>query len=379
MLGFFDRRNKKDNTEMGDIDEFNNENTDDMLGDDDVYFDDDIYDEPDNSSGGMFDDGVYGDDDVYSDYTEMTDEVGIEDDAYHQTEQEEEVDRSEIHIDNKKMKVVIDSIAARGNTIAVTGCGGAGTSTIAENLANTLCNMGYSVLVVDLDTMQRAQSYVSLDNYRSMLQDEENLKLAINNNRMDMISLVRRNYSLLTIGMAADGYPVSKVIEQDKLAMFISNVKSNYNFVIYDTKYSDLINPLKSLIVNADNILMVIDSSNWGVLKTLNEICNTEDEKVLDILFGKSQIVFNKYRGFNRLMGKRTKIGRKTTEEMDSIVQDLTGMDIGYYFSDLDVIGIIKDDPEIEKYWCTKKRYSDTKVGREIFSKIIYNMMIRNR
>ena len=56
----------------------------------------------------------------------------------------------------------MESFASRGNGIVVTGCRWDWSKHyIALNMANFIASIGYSVIIVDMDTKHRAQSYMS--------------------------------------------------------------------------------------------------------------------------------------------------------------------------------------------------------------------------
>ena len=83
------------------------------------------------------------------------------------------------NLNDRQIRDTLDAFANRGNSILVTGCGGCGTSTIALNLANIINRLGYTVLLVDLDTENKTQSYISKDNFDCLEAESAGLMAAV--------------------------------------------------------------------------------------------------------------------------------------------------------------------------------------------------------
>ena len=103
---------------------------------------------------------------------------------------------------SKATKALIP-FSKRGTSICVTGFGGSGTSTIAYNLANIICQLGFTVLLVDLDVNGRTQNYIAKPCYEGMETDGANLRAAINSSTgiSSQVSLVKVGFHLLTMGI----------------------------------------------------------------------------------------------------------------------------------------------------------------------------------
>lgn len=277
-----------------------------------------------------------------------------------------------------QIKNSIQPFAARGNTILVTGCGGCGTSTIAFNLANIVAQLGYKVLLVDMDTKGRTQSYISKLCYDSMEPESANLMAAVNssNGLKTLPSIVKQGFHLLTMGLGTDTAPVNELLHKEKLARFSNTAKTDYNFVIYDIPFDSASGFLSELVYMADNLVLVTEASNWGITKTLINMCNIESDNVEKTMFSRVQLVFNKYRNLNKLLGRKVKTGVDITKVMDQTVLELTGEDTGYHFEDLHIAGIINDDPDFENGWFETVQYSDTKKGQEIFLELLEHIVL---
>lgn len=277
-------------------------------------------------------------------------------------------------------KVIEDlkPFAARGNSIVVTGCGGCGTSTLAYNLANIASRIGYSVLLVDMDTEGRTQSYISKSNYDCISPDSSNLMSAVNSSTgiNNYTSIARPGLNLLTMGMGSDTAPVSELIHKEKISRFMNLAKTSYNFIIYDIPFQAATGFLSEMVYMADNIVLVTDASNWGVTKTLISMCNIASPDIQDTMFNRAQVVFNKYRRLNKVFGKKVKSGNDILVEMDKKVFDLLGEDIGLHFESMRIAGIVNDDPEMEDAWYSDVQYSDTAKGQQIFLKLLHDILM---
>lgn len=278
----------------------------------------------------------------------------------------------------QKVKDALKPFAARGNSIVVTGCGGCGTSTVAHNLANMVCQLGYTALLVDMDTKGRSQSYMSRAAYENMDSDGANLMAAVNssNGINTHFSVIRQGLHLLTMGLGADTAPVDELLHKEKISRFVNLAKSSHNFVIYDVPFDDATNFLSDLTYTADNLVVVVDTSNWGIVKAMLNICNISSEDMQDVVFKRTQLVFNKLRNLHKVMGNKIKTGVDILRVMDKQVLDLIGDDPGFHFENLKISGIINDDPNIEDCWFEEVQYSDSKRGQQVFLELLYNIVM---
>ena len=269
--------------------------------------------------------------------------------------------------------------AARGNSIVVTGCGGCGTSFIAYSLANIINQLGYTVLLVDMDTQGKTQSYITKSNYDSMEVEDAKLMSAINssNNLSSYETIVKQGFHLLTMGMGSDTAPVKDILHKEKLSRFVNISKTSHNFIIYDIPFSDATDFLAEITYTADNLVLAIDASNWGIAKTMLSVCNISIEDMQDTVFNRAQIVFNRYRNLTKLFGRKVRTGNDITKVMDSKVQELIGEDPGFHFEDMLIAGIINDDPDIENGWYEDISYSDTRKGQEVFVELVEHIILK--
>ena len=277
------------------------------------------------------------------------------------------------------VKNELKPFAARGNSIVVTGCGGCGTSTVAYSLASIVSQLGYTVLLVDMDTEGRTQNYISKENYDSMEPDGANLMSAVNssNGINTHISVVRQGFHLLTMGIGTDTAPVNELLHKEKISRFVNLAKTSHNFVIYDIPFASAVGYLSEITYMCDNLVLVTDASNWGVTKTMLNVCNIASDDMQDTVFNRAQFVFNRYRNLYKVLGKKVRTCLDITKVMDQKVAELIGDDPGFHFEDLHIAGIINDDPDIEQGWFEGVQYADTKKGQNIFLELIERIVLK--
>lgn len=287
---------------------------------------------------------------------------------------------SRINLNAKQIRATLDAFANRGNSILVSGCGGCGTSTMALNLAKVINALGYTVLLVDLDTKNKAQSYISKSNFECIEPDSAGLLAAINSSSgiNAHIAIVDTGFHLLTMGMGSDSFELSKKVQREKIGRFINLAKTSHNFVVYDIPFDTAINFGKDFTYMADNIVLTVDCSNWGISKLMLNMCNIEDEDMYETLFNRGQLLFNRYRALNKVMGRKVKTAMDITKVMDYKIRDLLGDDPGYYFQSMHICGLINEDPRFEDGWFSATQYSDTQVGYKMFTEILKNIVLKS-
>lgn len=284
-----------------------------------------------------------------------------------------------LDINRAQMRSLLDAFANRGNSILVTGCGGCGVSTIALNLATIINNLGYTVLLVDLDTKNKAQSYISKGNFDSLEADSAGLLAAINSTSgiNAHTAIVQTGFHLLTMGMNSEPFEINKLVQKDKIARFINLAKNSHNFVIYDAPFDVATGFGKDFTFMADNVVISIDCSNWGITKAMLSMCNIEDADMQETIFNRGQLLFNRYRAMHKVMGRKVKTAMDITRVMDYKVRELEGDDPGLYFQQMHICGLINEDPKFENGWYDNIQYADTPAGSKIFVEILKNIVLK--
>lgn len=267
----------------------------------------------------------------------------------------------------------MESFASRGNTIVMTGSGGTGTSILALNMANAISKLGYSVIIVDMDTKHRAQSYMSKEAYNALEPDTSDLISAINSGAPveRFAKIIRPGIHLLSLWMGGDCVKASEVINKDKITRFMNYIKTSYNFAIYDMTFEDATGFLQDIMFTADNIVNVVDSSNWGITKFMLDYCNIQYEDVQEAMFNRTELIFNKFEDIDTIMGRKVKKLTDILRILDDKVVDLTGVDSGLYFSNMHIAGAVKYNRMFEDNWYNNKWVSDSKEGKERFIRLV--------
>ena len=282
-------------------------------------------------------------------------------------------------VDVKYIKQQLKPFASRGNSIVVTGCGGCGTSVVAYNLANIINQLGYSVLLVDMDTEGRTQSYISKTNYDSMEPEGANLMSAVNssNGISAQEAIVKQGFHLLTMGLGTDTAPVNELLHKEKISRFVNLAKTSANFVVYDIPFNSATGFLSEVTYMSDNLVLVADASNWGLTKMMLNVCNIGLDDMQDTIFSRAQLVFNRYRNLTKVLGRKVRTGVDITKALDLKVQELIGEDPGFHFEDLHIAGIINDDPDFENGWFDNVQYTDTNKGQAIFLELLEHIILK--
>lgn len=273
------------------------------------------------------------------------------------------------------------AFANRGNSILVTGAPGAGTQTIAYQLANVLRLMNYSVLLVDFDTVGRSQSYITEANYNATDPDENKLAQAVNSSQGISKHLIvpSQNLHLLDLGLALDSKPLEEMIQKNRVMKFANSAKNGHNFVIYDAPFEAATGHLDDLTTMQDNIVIVSDASTWGSMKTLLYMMNIGDDTVLETMFNKSQILFNRYRGYPKILDQKIRNPQDILKAMDKQVEKLVGTDIGYQFQQMHCCGSLGYIDKFEEGWLgkDKQQYTATRDGQAVFVEILKNIVLK--
>lgn len=281
-----------------------------------------------------------------------------------------------------QLKSILDALSVKGTSIVVTGASGSGVSTIAANLANTLVKLGYAVLLVDMDTKNRAQAYMSKDAYEIVHSngiDNASLRLALNNPHLGVgryVNIISPAFHVLTMGLAGDIIEDDKLAEKSKLIRFSNIAKSSYQFIIYDIPFDKAVSYCSDIVCSADNIIMTVDSSNWGVMKALLAMSNIDDAAMQKAMFTRAQICFTKYIPKDKIIGYKAKSLLDILTNMDKLIEDLLGDCAEYRFEDMQICGVAMYDDLYDKCWFSQNYYSDYEVGYITMIKLINNMYI---
>ena len=162
-----------------------------------------------------------------------------------------------------------------------------------------------------------------------------------------------------------------------KLTRFYNSSRKGNQFIIFDVPFDYATSYLSDITNLVDNLVLVIDSSIWGEGKALIKMCNLDDSGMMELMFNKAQIVFNRDIGMHRFMDKTVKNGYDILRAMDDQVFELQGEEYGIKFENMLISGIIPYDNDIIQSWYNTTAYSDTAKGSKIFLQLVENIILR--
>lgn len=79
----------------------------------------------------------------------------------------------------------------------------------------------------------------------------------------------------------------------------------------------------------------------------------------------------------NRLFGNKINKLDNIPKLMDKQMFELLGRETGLNFKDMDIAGLINEDPKFEYGWYEKVQYSDTTEGMDMFIELLKNIVLR--
>lgn len=285
--------------------------------------------------------------------------------------------------DTQKLQTILNTFRNRGSSLVVTGTPCSGVSTLVFNLANIVSDLGYTVLIVDMDTVNRTQAYMSKTAYESVHSlDPENASLkqalnASNGGISKYASIIKPGFHVLTMGLGGDIVTGEKLAPKQKLARFSSSVRNNYNFIIYDMPFDVATNYASDITYTADNVVLACEASNHGVMGLMLAMCNIDSEDMQEVMFTRSQLCLTKYTEFKRILDCNISNARDILRRLDVEVNSLLGIDPEYYFSNLSICGIMDYNTEYENSWFSTKAYSDSPNGKLEFIKLLTNILLK--
>ncbi|MCP6133952.1 hypothetical protein NL393_32760, partial [Klebsiella pneumoniae] len=84
---------------------------------------------------------------------------------------------------------------------------------------------------------------------------------------------------------------IEKVIKgQDKLRDFIYNLKSIYNFIVFDCPVEYLESHLAELVIGADSLVLTVEPNNKSLLELTMRLVNIDDYRISRDIFSRAKI-----------------------------------------------------------------------------------------
>ena len=271
-----------------------------------------------------------------------------------------------------KLKEKLDVFKRNGCIITVTGGKASGKTTVAGNLANILCKFGYSVLVIDMDTVSKGQTTLNQDNFvtiNSGRSEQSALKSALGSTSDRIgrfVSIVRPGFHVLGTSTRADKLSYED-IENKYINRFLHNCQNSYNFIIVDIPFEAAADRFADMVTIANQLVITERLDNAGLMDMLIDMSNIEDEDMTDAIFEKAKVIFNMDYGAKALLGKKVNKTSDVLNALDIRLNEVIGFNPDYSFSDLEVVYAIKHNNNIKNYILDKKYYSDTVEGKNLF------------
>lgn len=280
---------------------------------------------------------------------------------------------------------LLNTFKNRGSSLVVTGGPASGKSLLAFNIANVVAKLGYQCLLVDFDLFGRTQAYLSKEAYEAVHSGDTaktNLLAAINSSHGKIgryVDIISPGFHILTNGLAGDVIKPEQFSDKQKVIRFDNTAKSSYNFIVYDMPFEFVDGLCSDIVLNADNVVITIDASTWGVMQALLLMGNVDNMEVQEALFCRSQVCFTKVReSINKVLGRQVKDVYNILRLMDTIIVDLLGIEPEFLFSDIRVCGVIPYNEQLENLWFGRKQYSDISEGYDFTLRLLESILLKH-
>ena len=285
-----------------------------------------------------------------------------------------------------ELRKMLDTYNRRGHCMVVSGTSNSGSTTLAGNIANVVASLGYTVAIVDFDLSKRGQTYLSKDAFLAVNNSGDNYSdtlMKVINNKNSNISangaIIKAGLNLFGTNVEEDTPDIEKVIKgQDKLRDFIYNLKSIYNFIVFDCPVEYLESHLAELVIGADSLVLTVEPNNKSLLELTMRLVNIDDYRISRDIFSRVKIVVSKSNGTSGVaLGKKYNSYLNMMSLLDKHIYDVTGNDTGGMFTNLRVVSSIPYINGLDSYIYNKGYFSDTKGGKELYLKVLSNIMIK--
>lgn len=280
------------------------------------------------------------------------------------------------------LSTIMNSSKHKGNIIVVTGTSDSGKTTVASNLANVICDLGFEVLVVDMDTKNRGQSFITKDVYESVHEKDSadaSLRAGVNTASTEMTKfahIIKPGYHMFTTGLASDIDELGNILNLKKLGRFMSSARTIYNYVIIDVPFEECVTTVSDICEAAEHVILTVEPSNHGMMEFLIDMTNIQNEDVQESLYSRAGIVFNKVLDKKTLFGQKVSSLRDMLAVLDNTFYDLVGYMPESRLEDMNIMGVVNYSSEFDEYLFGKQQISDTKSGADLFLELLYNILV---
>lgn len=273
---------------------------------------------------------------------------------------------------------IINSLAlagARHSSYIFTGARGCGVTTIAFNTAYIIAQLGFSVLYIDCDTVNKGSSFITLNNYNALHTSEDtrsSLLTAISNpsNIDNYINVLEPGFHILGMGIDYDKRPLEDIMKREKFQRFINLAKDDYNFVVYDLPFNTMLTVGEDAIYNSDKIAYVTESNTKGFMSLLNDMANINDEDVRTVLFTRLNVLLNRHSKETLYFAKKLNKISAVIREIDGVASEVTSGQSELMINDLNFICTIPFIMALNNMWLNKINYMKNREIHDIFLKV---------
>lgn len=223
----------------------------------------------------------------------------------------EENSQGSKQLGTKKQDVekAISALKDLKRVVAITGHRGSGVTGTVANIATVASDNGVSVMVIDMDTVNRG-----INLFFSKFGDEVEInselsysliRCLMNPESYDVNSCkINRNLSVIALGYSVSNKErITEALQYKRVVSLISLLKQEYDLVLMDIPL-EVFKTLPDLITQLDCIGLCVNNSLYSVVNTVRASEEYISEEAL-LFNAKSRVIVTKYNENNRYKGKK--------------------------------------------------------------------------
>jgi len=251
---------------------------------------------------------------------------------------------------------LIRDIELRRSSIVFTGTPNSGTSTLAFNVARSIAQMGFNVLLVDCDGVNRPMAQMNREMFDIVHTTDEtsiNLLKAIGDpmNISMYTHIVSQGLHVLTMGLNHSSCSINEKVDKQKFTRFAGMVRETYSIVIYDMPFDVLMGVGSEVGFISDKLVVNTEENANGIMRLINLITNINNDDMIGLIINKSKVVLNKSLGRNIYFGKRVRDTNQLLDMMDEVAVSL-GVDMyNHRLMDLSIVSKLNYIGELTDSW----------------------------
>lgn len=283
--------------------------------------------------------------------------------------------------DYEFIRTQLDKLSIKRASYVFAGTQSSGTSTLAYNIGRLIARMGFTVLLVGMDTRNKPFSYMTADLFDIVHTNDQSslsLNLAMNHS-VDIANYTNiedAGFHVLTLGLNQQHRELEKLTTQEKLNKFNGFARQMYNFVIYDMSMDMIQSVGVDIAFSCDDIIYTVESTTDGLIRAMNDFGSIKDEQIRALMFSKSKLVLTKYMDQTLYFGKKIKKEIELLKQLDNIIEELTGDISDYRMSELKIVGIIPFSFDfINDIMTSHNKIINNIDNQKILMKVIHNIL----